>query len=292
MCHHQRRKNDMIPANGHLPKGRIASTVRTATEIAQYEAAVDGEDDPGIPSCSAPSSVDPAEGILPAKPTSKDTASPTGSRTAPTPPTSTKRPRPTTAATLTLDKTKRKKGSSHKRTNESVAVAHNRATTVQAASSATSRQGSCTCLDPYRSRCDVACKLKLGPRTKDTALTRQATRATAAAAAAGVAWADGAPREELDAQRTSQEWAALLRREHQLIGQSYKDIPRMTYYKTRSKQNSGPIEKGSITIACDGESALYSSERTQSNLGRGSRKICTRIRHGNSGPLDKRHGGT
>ena len=175
MCHHQRRKNDKIPANGHLPKGRIASTVRTATEIAQYEAAVDGEDDPGIPPCSAPSSVDPAEGILPAKPTSKDTASPTGSTTAPTPPTSIKRPRPTTAATLTLDKTKRKKGSSHKRTNESEAAAHNRATTVQAASSATSRQGSSTCLDPYRPRCDEACKLKLGPRTKDTVLARQAT---------------------------------------------------------------------------------------------------------------------
>jgi hypothetical protein len=38
--------------------------------------------------------------------------------------------------------------------------------------------------------------------------------------------------------------------------------------------------------------ATHSSERTQSNLGRGSRKICTRIRHGNSGPLVKRHGGT
>ena len=37
--------------------------------------------------------------------------------------------------------------------------------------------------------------------------------------------------------------------------------------------------------------ASHSCERSQSNLGRGSNKNCSWVRHGTSGPLDKGHGG-
>ena len=43
MCHQHRQRYTKMPANGHQSKGRSATTARTATEIAQYEEAVDKE---------------------------------------------------------------------------------------------------------------------------------------------------------------------------------------------------------------------------------------------------------
>ena len=51
MYRHQRQQCTKIPANGHLSKGRSAAIARTATEIAQYEEAVENDADPGMPCC-------------------------------------------------------------------------------------------------------------------------------------------------------------------------------------------------------------------------------------------------
>ena len=51
MYRHHRQQCTKIPANGHLSKGRSAAIACTATEIAQYEEAVENDANPDMPCC-------------------------------------------------------------------------------------------------------------------------------------------------------------------------------------------------------------------------------------------------
>ena len=205
MYRHHRQQCTKIPANGHLSKGRSAAIARTATEIAQYEEAVENDADPGMPCCfdsrkSASRDDSATATTMPTVP-----PLPGGRRLGMPGPTRRYKTGRSPISAHIHGKLNREEGNPQKHGEESPqhalrATAKNRPPTLLQVSSSTSTK----CCLASSASCDDVGNLNFFLCGEDLAGARMGVSTAAAAAAAARRREQGAP--------------ALLRREHQDFG--------------------------------------------------------------------------
>ena len=224
MYRHHRHQGTKIPANGHLSKGRSAAIARTATEIAQYEEAVENDANPGMPCCFDSRKSASRDGSATATIMPTDPPLLGGRRLVMPGPTRRYKTGRSPMSAHIHGKLNREEGNPQKLGEESTqhalrATAKNRPPTVLLASSSISTK----CCLARSASCDDVGNLKFFLRGDDLAGARLGAATAEAAAAA--------------ARRREQGVSALLRREHQEFGSSIDSTSTMTI-KTRSKQNA------------------------------------------------------